>query len=70
MADSDYAKCPVMRRSVSGYATFLKGAPITIKSVMQKVVALSVTEAETIAGVQCMQDMLYCKRVLECMDLK
>jgi hypothetical protein len=37
---------------------------------MQKTVALSVTEAETIAGVQCAQDMLYCKRVLECMELQ
>jgi hypothetical protein len=69
-ADSDYAKCPVTRRSVSGYTTFLEGAPISVKSVMQKTVALSVTEAETIAGVQCAQDMLYCKRVLECMELQ
>ena len=37
---------------------------------MQKVVALSVTEAETIAGVQCAQDILYVKRVLESMELK
>eukprot|EP00957_Ditylum_brightwellii_P062357 4731680-Ditylum_brightwellii.AAC.1 len=34
-ADSDYAKCPVTRRSVSGYATFLEGAPVTVKSAMQ-----------------------------------
>eukprot|EP00957_Ditylum_brightwellii_P005249 400430-Ditylum_brightwellii.AAC.1 len=32
--------------------------------------ALTVTKTETIAGVQCAQDMLYCKRVLECMELK
>eukprot|EP00957_Ditylum_brightwellii_P010347 782432-Ditylum_brightwellii.AAC.1 len=37
---------------------------------MQKVVALSVTEAETIAGVQCVQDMLYCKCILEGMGLQ
>eukprot|EP00957_Ditylum_brightwellii_P022504 1698134-Ditylum_brightwellii.AAC.1 len=70
MADSDYAKCPVTRRSVSGCATFFEGAPITVKSVIQKVVALSVTEAKTIAGVQCVQDMLYCKRILESMGLQ
>ena len=59
LANSDYAKCPSTRRSVSGYSTFLDGAPVTVKSAMQKVVALSVTKAETIAGVQCAQDMLY-----------
>eukprot|EP00957_Ditylum_brightwellii_P153758 11702810-Ditylum_brightwellii.AAC.1 len=70
MANSDYAKCPVTHRSVSGCATFLEGAPITVKSVMQKVVALSVTDAKTINGVQCAQDMLYCKHVLEGMGLQ
>ena len=65
--DSDYTKCPVTRRSASGYETFLKGAPVTVKSAMQKVVELSVTEAETIAGFQCAQDMLYIKRVMKAM---
>ena len=69
-SDSDYAKCPVTRRSVSGYATFLENTPITVKSAMQKIVALSVTEAEMVSGVQCAQDMLYIKRVLECMELQ
>eukprot|EP00957_Ditylum_brightwellii_P102727 7829301-Ditylum_brightwellii.AAC.1 len=70
MADSDYAKCPVTCRSVIGCAKFLEGTPITVKSVMQKIVSLSVTEAETIAGIQCVQDMFYCKRVLEGMGLQ
>ena len=69
MADSDYAKCVKTRRSVSVYSTLLEGAPVSVKSTMQRVVALSVTEAETIAGVQCAQDMLYVKRVLEGMGL-
>ena len=70
LSDSDYAKYPKTRRSVSGYATFLEGTPVTVKSAMQKIVALSVTEAETIAAVQCAQDMLYTKRVLEGMGLQ
>ena len=69
MSDSDYAKCPVTRRSVSGYSTMLEGAPVTVKSSMQKVVALSVTEAETIAAVQCAQDMLHIMRIMEAMEL-
>ncbi len=69
MSDSDYAKCPVTRRSVSGYSTMLEGAPVTVKSSMQKVVALSVTEAETIAAVQCVQDMLHTMRIMEAMEL-
>ena len=41
-----------------------------VKSAIQKVVALPVTDAVTIDGVQCAQDMLYIKRVLEAMELK
>ncbi len=69
-SDSDYAKCPSTRRSVSGYACYLEGAPVSVKSAMQKTVALLVTEAETNAAVSCAQDMLYVKRVLESLDLK
>ena len=54
---------------MSGYLKFLEGAPVTVKSAMQKVVTLSVTEAEMIAGVQCDQYMMYVKRVLEGMGL-
>ena len=43
---------------------------MTVTSAMKKVVALSVTEAETIVGVQCAQDMMYAKRVLEGMRLQ
>ena len=37
---------------------------------MQKIVALSVTEAEVIACVQCVQEMVYIKKVIESMGLK
>lgn len=69
-ADGDFAKCPVTSKSVSGYTTFLEGVPITAKSAMQKIVALSVTESESSAGVSCAQDMLYIMRLLEFMGLK
>ena len=51
ISDSDYAKCPITRRSVSGYGTFLENAPITVKSAMQKIITLSVTKAEVVAAV-------------------
>ena len=66
VSDSEYAKCPVTRRSVSGYATFLEDAPVPVKSAMQKTTSLSVieAEAETVSAVSCAQDMLYDRRVI------
>ena len=69
-SDSDYAKDPEKRRSVSGYSTFLCGAPVTMKSGMQGCTTLSVTEAETVSATQCAQDMLFNMRVLESIGLK
>jgi hypothetical protein len=69
-ADSDYAKDPETHRSVSGYLTFLCGAPVTMKSRMQGCVTLDVTSAELVSGTQCAQDMLFIMRVLESMGLK
>ena len=63
-SDSDYATCPTTRKSVSGYGVFLEGAPITVKRLMQRIIALSVTEAETISGVACVQEMLYAMKIL------
>ena len=44
MSDSDYAKCPNTRRSVTGSRVVLNGMPVMFKSATQKHVALSVTE--------------------------
>ena len=69
-SDSDYAKDIEKRRSVSGYSTFLCGAPVTMKSRMQGCVTLSVTEAELVSGTQCAQDMMFIMRVLESIGLQ
>ena len=58
-SDSDFANCPVTRRSVSGWVVYLEGTSVACKSIMQKIVALSVTEAELVAAVMCVQHMLY-----------
>jgi len=69
-SDSDHAKCPDTRKSVTGYTAFLCGAPFKCRSVMQNVVSLSVTEAEEIAATECVQDMLFAMHLLESMGLK
>jgi hypothetical protein len=69
-SDSDFAKDPETRRSVSGWATYLNGAPYVRKSKTQKFVTLSVTEAECVAATSCVQDMMFGKRLLESMGLK
>ena len=57
-ADSNYATCKETRRSITGLIVYLEGAIIAVKSGMQKIVALSTTEAEVIAIVQCVQEMI------------
>ena len=64
-SDSDYAACKMMVRIVSGYDIYLEGASILVKSVIQKTVTLSVTEAELNPGVYCSQYIMYDLRVLE-----
>ena len=69
-SDSNYATCKETRKSITGYLVWLEESLIAVKSGMQKIVALSVTEAEIIALVQCVQEMMYMKKVLESILLK
>ena len=69
-SDSNYAKDPENRRSVSGFYTFLNGAPVNAKSKMQQCVTLSVTEAELVSATTCAQDMIFVMRLLESVGLK
>ncbi len=48
---------------------YLKEAPVMFKSSTERTVSLSTTEAETYAGVTCVQDILYMKNVLESLGL-
>ena len=70
ISDSNYVTCSETRKSVSGYSVFLNGAPVTMKSGMQKIIALSVTEAKLFAATQCAQDMRYVMHILEGAGLK
>jgi hypothetical protein len=57
--DLDYATNPDDRRSASGGRVFVNDVPISFRSVTQKFVTLSMTEAKIAAGVMVAQDMLY-----------
>jgi hypothetical protein len=69
-SDSDFAKEPTERKSVSGWAVFLNGAPISMRSKMQDCTTLSVTEAELVAAMACAQDMLFSMRLMESIGLR
>jgi hypothetical protein len=69
-ADSNFATCTETRRSITGLVIWLEDAVIAVKSGMQRIVALSVTEAEVIAMVQAIQELLFAKKLLEAMELK
>jgi len=68
-SDSDYAANKDDMRSISGGVVYLKGCPITFRSSTQKLVTLSVTEAESAAGVMVAKDMLYVYRLLDSIGL-
>ena len=68
--DSDYAKGPITRRSVSGGRVMLNGVPVKFRSSMQKTVALLVMETELYAAVMTAQDVLYVLHVLESIGLQ
>ena len=63
MSDSKYAK-DESRYSVNGWSTWIFGCCCTNCLKMMPVIALSVTEAELYAAVQCVQDMIFIWRLL------
>jgi hypothetical protein len=69
-SDSDYAMDTDTHKSVSGTSPFLNGSLISMRSNTQKSVTLSVTEAELVASMQCVQVMLFGMHVIKSMGPK
>ena len=70
ICDAEFCKDQLTRRSVGGHSVYLNEAPVALSCRMQRIVALSITEAELIQAVECVQDMLFVWRLLKEMDLK
>ena len=69
-SDSDYAGNTDDRKRISGGRVFVNNAPVSFRSNTQKMVTLSVTEAEGAAGVMVAQDMLYVYQLLQSLGLE
>jgi hypothetical protein len=62
--DSDWAGCPLTRRSTTGYVLMLNGAAVAWKSKRQPIVALSTAEAEFVAASSMIQETIYIRTLL------
>jgi hypothetical protein len=62
--DSDYANDLDCRRSVTGYVTYLAGAPVSWGATLQRSVALSTTEAEYMALSDACKEVIWMRGLL------
>ena len=69
-SNSNYATNIETRKSISGLEVLFNGIPVVMRSIGQKIIALSVTEAKLIALAQVVQEILYVMCILESMHLK
>jgi hypothetical protein len=67
--DSDWGTCRRTRRSFTGICLHLAGGTIAYKTRLQPTVALSSTEAEFMAAVDCAKTTLYIQSILYDLDI-
>jgi hypothetical protein len=70
MSDATYASDLDTQQSVMGQTTFLNGAPVMMKSNMQRYSDLSVTKSELGSATETAQDMMFVMQILELMGLR
>lgn len=63
-SDSDYAGCPVSRRSVTGYCVIVAGGCVSWRARKQATVATSTTEAEYRAAYEATQEAIWLRQLL------
>jgi hypothetical protein len=69
VSDSEFCKDDD-RKSVGGHSVYLEDCLVAIACRTQRIVALSVTEAELIQVVECVQDMMFVWRLFRSMELQ
>ena len=63
--DADYATCPDTRRSQSGAVIKINGSTVYARSALQRIVTLSPMETEYVAAVECAQQVIHVRRIVE-----
>ena len=63
--DADYATCPDTRRSQSGAVIKINGSTVYARSALQRIVTLSPMESEYVAAVECAQQVIHVRRIVE-----
>ena len=69
VSDTKFCKDKITHKNVGGHSIYLNWALVAIACQMQKIVVLSVTEAELIQVVEYTQDILFVWQLLTEMDL-
>ena len=63
-SDSNWANHPDNRKSTSSYVTMLANAPISCRSGLQGLTAMSTVEAELVASALAMKEAVFCSNML------